>query len=120
MKQVLIVEDDQFLADSYRAKFSNSNIIEIDIARDGQEALTKIQAKKPDAVILDLVMPNLDGFSFLKALNKLKISIPILVASNLDSQDDIKQAIDLGAKDYFIKSDSTIKDIVDKVVGIMS
>jgi two-component system response regulator MprA len=119
MKKVLIVEDDQFLADAYRAKFSHYHEITIDIARDGNEALEKIAANKPDAIILDLVMPNLDGYGVLTALREREKDIPILISSNLDSQEDIRRAITLGAQDYFIKSDSSIKDIVDKIISIM-
>jgi DNA-binding response OmpR family regulator len=119
MKKVLIVEDDQFLIDAYRAKFSHFSDIVIDVARDGEEALAKVNTDKPSAIILDLVTPNLDGFGFLKALHDKVTTIPILVSSNLDSQEDIRQAIDMGAQDYFIKSNSTVKDIVDKVVALI-
>jgi DNA-binding response OmpR family regulator len=119
MKKVLIVEDDQFLADAYKAKFSHYKDIQIDLARDGNEALAKIEESQPDAIVLDLVMPNLDGFALLKALREADVSVPILVSSNLDSQEDIKRAINMGAEGYFIKSDSTVKDIIDKVVSIM-
>ncbi|HWZ66083.1 MAG TPA: response regulator [Patescibacteria group bacterium] len=119
MKNILIVEDDQFLNDIYRARFNSYKNIKIEIARDGNEAFDIITKAKPDAIILDLVMPNLDGYGFLQKLKDANITVPILVSSNLDSQDDIKRAIDLGAKDYFIKSDSTVKDIVDKIMSIM-
>lgn len=119
MKKVLIVEDDEFLTDAYRAKFSHFNDIAVDIARDGNEALAKIDSGKPDAIILDLVMPNMDGYGFLQKLRERVTKVPILVSSNLDSQQDIRKAIELGAQDYFIKSDSTVKDIVDKAISIM-
>lgn len=119
MKKVLIIEDDQFLADAYSAKLSHFSNITIDFARDGEEAVVKINADKPDAIILDLVMPNMDGYDFLKKLRDHATNIPILVSSNLDSRDDVRRAIELGAQDYFIKSDSTVKDIVDKVISII-
>lgn len=119
MKKVLIVEDDQFLADAYKAKFKHYPAIKIDIARDGGEALDKVVKDKPDAIVLDLVMPNVDGFAFLRSLQESKITVPVLVASNLGSQEDIKRAIDLGAKDYFVKSDSSVEDIIDKITNIM-
>jgi DNA-binding response OmpR family regulator len=118
--RVLIVEDDQFLIDAYRAKFGHINNIDIDFARDGDEAFDKIKQNKPDSVILDLLLPNLDGFGLLKKLREERIEVPILVASNLDSQDSIKKAMDLGAKDYFIKSNASIQDIVQKVMNIMA
>src|SRR5579872_3241301 len=102
MKYVLIVEDDQYIADAYRLKFSHLKSFKFDIAHDGNEALEKIRAKKPNAMILDLLMPGLDGLGLLKILRDEKIHIPTLVASNVDSDSTIKQAIDLGAKDYFV------------------
>jgi DNA-binding response OmpR family regulator len=121
MKKILIVEDDQFLTDAYYARFSYDKTVKVkvDVARDGNEAFSKIINDKPDVVILDLVMPNLDGYGLLQALKNAKVSLPILVSSNLDSQEDIRRAIDLGARDYFIKSDSTVQDIVDKALSIM-
>jgi len=119
MKKILIVEDDQYLIEAYRAKLGHHKTIKLEIAHDGNEAIDSITSEMPDAIILDLVMPNLDGFNFLEKLKEMRISVPILVASNLDSPSDIQHAIDLGAKDYFIKSDSTVKDIADKIVNIM-
>jgi DNA-binding response OmpR family regulator len=121
MKRILIIEDDQFLTEAYKAKLSHHKTIKIDIARDGNEALEKIEAEKPDAIILDLVMPNLDGFGFLEILkaNKNNSNIPVLVASNLGGSEDVKRAMELGAKDYFVKSDASVKDIIDKVTSIM-
>lgn len=119
IKKILIVEDDQYLIDAYQAKLGHSKTIKIEIARDGNEALDIIATSKPDAIILDLVMPNLDGFGFLKELKEKHVSIPIVVSSNLDAPQDIKRAMDLGAEDYFTKSDSTVKDIVDKVISVI-
>lgn len=119
MKRILIVEDDQFLTEAYKAKLSHHKTIKIDIAQDGNEALEKIKTQKPDAIILDLVMPNLDGFGFLETLKNNNVTIPVLVASNLGSPEDVKRAMDLGAKDYFVKSDASVKDIIDKVTSIM-
>lgn len=119
MKRILIVEDDQYLIEAYRAKLGHHKTISIEIAHDGNEAIESITSEMPDALILDLVMPNLDGFQFLEKLKEMRITIPILVASNLDSPEDVQRAIDLGAKDYFIKSDTTVKDIADKIISIM-
>ena len=119
MKYVLIIEDDQFLADAYRAKFRNVKDMRVDLACDGNEALTKIKQQRPDAIILDLLMPNLDGFGLLIKLRDDKLDIPVLVVSNMDTDEDIKKAMDLGAKDYFIKSNTPIQDIVQKVTDLM-
>lgn len=119
MKQILIIEDDQFLIEAYKAKLSHHKTIDIAIALDGKEALDKIEERKPAAIILDLVMPNVDGFAFLEELKKRDIKIPVLVASNLGSPEDIKRAMELGAKDYFVKSDASVQDIIEKVTNIM-
>lgn len=119
MKRILIIEDDQFLTEAYKAKLSHHKTIKIDIARDGKEALEKIAAEKPDALILDLVMPNLDGFGFLEILKANNSNIPVLVASNLGAPEDVKKAMELGAKDYFVKSDASVNDIINKVTSIM-
>jgi DNA-binding response OmpR family regulator len=119
MKRILIVEDDQFLIDAYHAKFSHVKDTHIDFAHDGNEAFQKIEDHKPDSIILDLLMPNADGFDFLGMMKDKNIHIPVLVASNLDSPENIKNAMDLGAKDYFIKSNTSIQEIVDKVTNLM-
>lgn len=115
MKNILVVEDDKFLMDVYIAKLSTQSDLSVQVAHDGNEALEAIKNTKPDAIILDLVMPNLDGYKFLEELGKLKLGIPVLVASNLDSGEKIEKAMELGASDFFVKSDTTIEEIVNKV-----
>jgi DNA-binding response OmpR family regulator len=118
MKKILIVEDDQFLVNAYQEKFSKIEDIKINIALDGNQGLESIRNDKPDAIILDLAIPNLDGFQLLKTLKDEDINIPILVASNLSSKNDIKRATDLGVTTYFIKSDCSIKKIIDKTIEL--
>lgn len=116
MKKVLVVEDDQFLANAYRIKLSKSNF-EVKIVSDGVEALKTMEEFIPDVVLLDLIMPNMDGFETLekmKANDKLK-SIPVIISSNLGQKEDVDKAMALGAKDFIIKSNVSIEDIVDKV-----
>lgn len=114
MKRILIVEDDQFLINAYLAKFSKIKDIKINIALDGNEALASVEIDKPDAIILDLALPHLDGFEFLTILKEKNINIPTIVASNLGAKNDIERALKLGVKTYFVKSDTSIKEIVDK------
>lgn len=116
MKKILIVEDDKFLVNAYQAKFSKIENIKINVAYDGVEALKSIKTDKPDVIILDLVLPNMDGFEVMKILKEQKINIPIMVASNLGSKNDIERAMELNASTYFVKSDTSIKEITDEAV----
>lgn len=115
MKRVLIVEDDRFLAAAYKAKLSHIKNIIVDIALDGKQALNKIITNKPDGMILDLILPEMDGFELLRSLKDKNINIPTLISSNLDTDKDKEKAMALGIKGYFVKSNSSIKDIVNKL-----
>lgn len=118
MAKILLVEDDQILAKLYQAKFQKEGF-ETDLAFDGQEGIDHLKTFKPDLIILDLIMPRVDGFSFLRRINEdpdlNSQNIPILVLSNLGQESDIKKAIDIGAKDFFIKADISLSQMVEKV-----
>ena len=116
MKKILVVEDDQFLSNAYKLKLTKSGF-ETVVASDGNEALEVLKEFKPDMILLDLIMPNLDGFSTLKALkdNSEYKDIPVIVASNLGQKEDIEKAKELGANDFVIKSKVSIEKIVQKV-----
>jgi CheY-like chemotaxis protein len=117
MKQrVLIVEDDELLRDiySYRLEMEGYDVA---VAHDGLEGLEKIEAVIPDLIILDMMMPRLDGMGFLAKFSKrpeAKHSI-ILVASNKSSMTSIEEAKRLGARDYLIKSQLTPDDLAEHV-----
>lgn len=118
MAKILLVEDDQILAKLYQAKFQKEGF-ETNLAFDGQEGIDLMKTFKPDLIILDLIMPKVDGFSFLRRINEYpdlnSQNIPILVLSNLGQESDIKKAVDMGAKDFFIKADISLSQMVDKV-----
>jgi len=111
MKKILVAEDDLFLANAYKAKLSKSGF-EVLVARDGKEALDILAKEKVSLVLLDLMMPVKDGFEVLAEMDK---KIPVLVASNLGQKEDIDKAMKLGAKDYIIKSDVSLTDLISKV-----
>jgi len=121
-KIVLIVEDEPFLRELCTKKLTMLNY-EVEIAIDGKEAVKKINAKKPGLVLLDLIIPGLDGFNVIEKVrknpDKTISEVPIVVLSNLGQQEDIDKAIGLGANDYLIKSNFTITEIVDKVKGYL-
>lgn len=116
MTKILIAEDDKFLANAYRVKFEKENF-EVVIAYDGDEAITKVKTFQPDVILLDLVMPKKDGFTTLSELKAHTdwAKIPVIVTSNLSQESDFQKAKELGAADYFVKSDTPIGSIVAKV-----
>ncbi len=118
MNKVLLVEDDQILGKLYQAKFQKEGF-DIQLAFDGQDGFDRMKSFSPDLVILDLIMPKVDGFTFLQKVKDdqelAKRGIPILVLSNLGQEADIKKAIDMGAKDFFVKADVSLSQMVEKV-----
>lgn len=114
--KILIVEDDKFLVKAYEIKFSHDgyNVI---VAGDGATGLEMAAAEMPSAIVLDLMLPKLDGFKFLESMHnneKLK-DIPIIVLSNLGQKSDKEKALGLGAKGYFVKTDYSLEDIINKI-----
>jgi len=120
MKKILVAEDDKFLGNAYRAKLTKAGF-EVQIARDGQEAMDIVRTYLPDIILLDLVMPVKDGFTALAELKndpQLK-NIPVLIASNLGQKEDTDRGMKLGASDYFIKSDLSLNTIIEKINSLI-
>ena len=118
MAKILLIEDDQILAKLYQAKFQKEGF-ETDLALDGQEGIAHMKTFNPDLIILDLIMPMMDGFEFLQKMKddpdlSFK-NIPVLVLSNLGQESDIRRANELGAKDFFVKADVSLAQMVEKV-----
>lgn len=116
MKTILVAEDDVFLANAYRVKLEKEGYT-VHISPNGQDALEYIKKNLPDLVILDLIMPMMDGFTVLKEVKSSAVTqhIPVIVASNLGQKEDIDKSKELGATDYILKSDISIKDLVIKI-----
>ncbi len=114
--KILIVEDEESLAFVLKEKLDKSGF-ETKVAKDGETALTLAHTYKPELVLLDLVLPKKDGFSVLRELKadpELGV-VPVIVLSNLGEDENIKKAFALGAKDYFVKSQHPINEIVEKI-----
>ena len=88
---------------------------------DGEVGLRLAEEKKPDLILLDLVLPKLDGFQVLQSLksNETTRAIPVIVLTNLEQMEDIQKAIDLGAKTYLVKSNYNLKEVIDMVKKAM-
>lgn len=113
-KTILIVEDEAPLSHALSLKLQNSGY-ETLVAEDGAKALALLKKSTVDLVLLDLVMPNVDGFGVLEEVAKKWKDIPVIVSSNLSQDEDIHRAKSLGAKDFFIKSDTPLSAVIEKV-----
>lgn len=121
MAKILVAEDDKFLSNAYRVKLEREGY-EVKMVSDGGEVFKALETFTPDLIILDLVMPKMDGFLVLEYLQKSKKSnnIPVIVASNLGQSEDIVKATKLGAKDYIVKTDLSMKKVAEKIKKIIS
>lgn len=118
--KVLIVEDDIFFQKFYSLKLTESGF-SVAIASEGQEGLAKARAERPDLILLDLVMPVMDGFTVLSELQKdvnLK-TIPVLVFSTLGQEQDVTRAKSLGAKDYVNKTFFDFDSLKNKITFLI-
>ncbi|OGL97298.1 hypothetical protein A2318_01405 [Candidatus Uhrbacteria bacterium RIFOXYB2_FULL_45_11] len=115
-KVLLIVEDDALLSRALADAFATENFDIIRVA-NGLEVQETVEKKIPDVILLDLILPGLDGFAVLKQLKSdTKTSaIPVVIVSNLGSVADVKSAKSLGAEAYFIKANTEIEQIVEFV-----
>lgn len=120
--KILVVEDDQFLADLLKTKLERENFSVIS-AMDGPSGADKIIKERPEVVLLDIILPGIDGFEVLKRVrtnaNMQIAETPIILLSNLGQETDIERGRALGADDYLIKSNFTIDEIIEKIRNIM-
>jgi|APSaa5957512576_1039674.scaffolds.fasta_scaffold172040_2 two-component system, OmpR family, alkaline phosphatase synthesis response regulator PhoP len=115
-KVLLIVEDDLALAKALVGKFSSENFDLLE-AKNGQEGLEMALSKKPDLILLDIVMPRMDGISMLKELRQddWGKDVPVIILSNLADAQNKPEIIQENVVDYLIKTDWSLEDIVKKV-----
>jgi len=119
-KRILIVEDDRFLRELIVKKLANEGYDALE-AVDGEQGLQKTKEEKPDLILLDLILPGIDGFEVL-ALKKDDASvsgIPVIILSNLGQKEDVEKGLGLGAVDYLIKAHFTPCEIIEKVHNIL-
>lgn len=116
MSKVLLIEDDKFLRELIIQKLGREGY-EVAEASEGEAGLSKIKEEGPDLVLLDLILPGIDGFEVLSRMKKDPglASIPVIVLSNLGQRDDVQKGIDLGAEDYLIKAHFTPGEIIEKI-----
>ena len=119
-KKILIVEDDKFLRELIAQKLNREGY-DISEAIDGEEGIKKIKEEKPSLVLLDLILPGIDGFEVLSLMKKDSevSSIPVIILSNLGQKEDVEKGLKLGAVDYLIKAHFTPGEIIDKIKSVL-
>ena len=115
-KKILLVEDDNLISSMYKTKFQADGL-EVIIATDGAVALEMAKNEKPDIIMLDIILPQLDGFTVLEELKKTSLTknIPVIMLTNLGTTEDKIKGEQLGAVDYLVKANFTPAQISQKI-----
>lgn len=120
-QNILIIEDDRFLRELIARKLGNEGY-NISEAIDGEDGIKKIQEEKPDLVLLDLILPGIDGFDVLSRMkenpDESVSKIPVIILSNLGQREDVERGLKLGAVDFLIKAHFTPGEIIEKVKSV--
>jgi len=120
-KKILVVEDDPFLSNLLKIRLEKERLNVI-LAKDGDEAIKKIQETDPDLILLDLILPKKSGFEVLQniSLDPNFKNKPVVIISNLGQTIDVQKAKELGAVEYFIKAKISIDDLILKIKEFIS
>ncbi len=115
-KKILLIEDDNFLVEMYKIKFEKEGY-KVATALNGDEGINQARKEKPDLILLDLVLPEKDGYEVLEVLKKDEQTkaIPVIILSNLGQNGEVKKGKEKGAEDYLIKANFTPRQLMDKV-----
>ena len=119
-KTILVIEDDKFLRELISRKLTGEGFDVLE-AVDGEEGIKKIKEGKPDLVLLDLILPSIDGFEVLTRVrdDPAVSSIPVIILSNLGQREEVEKGLKLGAIDYLIKAHFTPGEIIEKIKNVL-
>jgi len=117
--QILVAEDEKPMANALKMKLESAGFA-VTLAHNGEDALEALDNDTYPIMLLDMVMPQMDGFDVLEKMNERDEDIRIIVLSNLSQEEDREKAQELGAEEYFVKSDTSITDIVDRVKSMVA
>jgi len=120
MKKILIIEDEEVLVNMYETKFTSEGY-QVLKAANGEDGLLIAQKEKPDMILLDVILPKMDGFMVLKKIKEdptIK-DIPVILLTNLGQDEDINKGKEDGASAYLVKANLTPSEVIDKVKGIL-
>lgn len=117
---ILIIEDDPYILKMYKLKLELEGF-RVDTAVNGKIGVEKFGQESPDLILLDILMPEMDGFEVLEHLKNSKETknIPVLVLSNLDKEDHINKAMNFGVQGFIIKSQYTPSQVVETIRGVI-
>src|SRR5258708_778284 len=118
-KKILFIEDNEMLRRALLFKFGNAGFT-VEYAANGEEALATLHAQTFDLIVLDFIMPRMDGFTFLKEIKKRGIETPVIGLTNLSQEEDMRKAMELGVVKYLTKTDEHLTQLVDVVKEILS
>lgn len=114
MKKILIVEDEIFVAEALKEKLKLVGEYEVDIATDGRSGIEKITTMQPDLILLDILMPKMDGIEMMRELKDKKLdNQPVVVLTNFSDSEKEEELIGLGAKKVLVKADLALEDVVE-------
>jgi CheY-like chemotaxis protein len=119
-KTIVLADDEQFIAVAYNDGLTRAGYT-VTVAHDGEEALAKIKEVKPDIILLDLIMPKMDGFAVLKEVKNTPelANIPVMILSNLSQATDDNEAKKLGAVDFLVKAEISLQDLIDHIKKVL-
>ena len=118
-KKILIIEDEAALAEVLEAKL-NKEKYQVEVAFNGEEGFEKIKSYKPDLILLDIVMPKMNGYEVLEKMNENKITIPVIVISNSGQPVEIEKTTKLGAVDHLIKTKFDPAEVISKINNFLT
>lgn len=118
---MVIIEDDEFILKALEIKLKEKDV-DILVALDGRSGLKMVRDEKPDLVLLDLILPKMHGFEVLEILKNDKAvkDIPVIILTNLGQEEEEKKGRELGALDYFIKANTSLEKIVERVEEVLA
>lgn len=119
-KKILLIEDDTFLSEMYQLKFKAEGFDAV-VANDGLLGLEMVKKYKPDIIILDIVLPKMDGWSFLAKLRAdfTQPTPPVILLTNLGQSNDVKRGMSMGVVDYLIKAHFTPNEVVHRIKQVL-
>ena len=120
-KKVLVVEDEEILLTALKEELQTGGY-EVEGAVDGEDGLEKAKSFKPNLILLDLVMPKMDGMEMLQKLkaDSTTRDIPVVILTNLSDYERISEALSLGAMDYLVKANYKLEELLEKVKTVLS
>lgn len=120
MAKILVVDDSPALLELYQFTLSSEGH-KVETAKDGVEGLKKVAEFKPDLVLLDILMPNKDGFDTLKEMREKDETkdIPVLLLTNVDEQSKVEKGLKMGATDYIVKFQQTPSQVVEEIRQVL-